>query len=263
MTALGPVADFRLRDIALAAYGPSALASIGAGAATPVIVLQARDLGASVATAAFVVALLGLGSLVTSLPAGALVARIGERMALVLAGIVDALAMAGAALSTSVGSLGVAVAVTGGAGTVFLLARQGFVIDAVPVSHRARALSALGGAHRSGLFFGPLIAGVGRPPHRGRQRAGVGGGDDPGRRHRPDRRPGPVSRRVAGGGWRLFGDLGTSVGPLLVSALAAVAPLSVACAVVGGVLGIGAWWVAVWTGRLDQVRRLERADIDT
>lgn len=149
--------EFRFRDIAVTAYGPSVLASIGAGAATPVFALHARDLGASVAAAAFVVALLGLGSLLVSLPAGALVARIGERAALVIAGVVDAVAMIGAALSTSVVALGVCVTVTGGAWTVFMLARQGFVIDAVPLTHRARALSGLGGANRFGIFLGPLL----------------------------------------------------------------------------------------------------------
>ena len=40
---------------------------------------------------------------------------------------------------------------------MFLIARQGFIIDAVPPAYRARALSTLGGSHRVGLFFGPLL----------------------------------------------------------------------------------------------------------
>ena len=44
---------------------------------------------------------------------------------------------------------------------MFLIARQGFMIDAVPVGYRARALSTLGGSHRVGLLIGPLLgAGV-------------------------------------------------------------------------------------------------------
>ena len=150
-------AEFRFRDIALTAYGPTIVNSIGHGAVLPILALRARDLGADVSTAAFVVALLGVGMLLASLPAGALVARIGERRTLFLGGLVDAVAMATAALSNSVAMLGAAVVVSGMTWTAFMLARQGFMIDAVPTHLRARALSALGGSHRVGIFVGPLL----------------------------------------------------------------------------------------------------------
>jgi MFS family permease len=149
--------DFRLRDVALVAYGPTVVNATGHGAVMPVLALRARELGADVSTAALVVALLGIGMLMASLPAGALVARIGERRTLFLAGLVDAVAMAVAALSQSVVLLGAAVVLSGMTWTAFLLARQAFMIDAVPVTHRARALAALGGAHRVGIFLGPLL----------------------------------------------------------------------------------------------------------
>ena len=86
-------APFRLRDIALAAYGPTIVSSTGYGAVMPVLAFRARELGADVSTAALVVGLLGVGMLLASLPSGALVARIGERRALFTAGLVDAVAM--------------------------------------------------------------------------------------------------------------------------------------------------------------------------
>ncbi len=153
-------ADFRLRDIAVAAYGPSAVSAIGYGAIMPVLALQARALGADVSTAAFVVALWPLGMLATSLPAGAVVARLGERTTLLLAGLVDAVAMVGAALSTTVWQLGLCVAVSGAAWTAFLIARQGYLIEAVPMHWRARAMSLLGGTFRVGVLVGPLIGAV-------------------------------------------------------------------------------------------------------
>jgi MFS family permease len=149
--------DFRLREIALPAYGPSAVSAIGYGAIMPVLALQARALGADVSTAAFVVALWPLGMLATSLPAGAVVARLGERTTLLLAGLVDAVTMVGAAFSTSVWQLAVCVALSGAAWTAFLIARQGFLIEAVPVYWRARAMSLLGGTFRIGVLIGPLI----------------------------------------------------------------------------------------------------------
>lgn len=131
----------------------------------PVLALRARELGADVGTAAFVVALLGVGQLVAALPAGALVARIGERRALVLAGLLDAVVMALAYTAGSVLALGAAITVSGMTWTVFMLARQGFMIDAVPLSHRARGLSMLGGSQRVGLFVGPLLGALLIPGH--------------------------------------------------------------------------------------------------
>jgi MFS family permease len=56
------------------------------------------------------------------------------------------------------------------------------------------------------------------------------------------------------GAWRLCGDIGNTGGPVVVSAVAAVAPLATACLVVG-VLGLaGAGWVGYWTRRVDLVR---------
>ena len=149
--------QFRLREVALPAYGPTVVNATGHGAVMPVLALRARDLGADVSTAALVVALLGVGMLLASLPAGALVARIGERRTLFLGGFVDGVAMLTAALSDSVLVLGAAVVLSGMTWTAFLLARQGFMIDAVPLTHRARALSTLGGMHRVGIFVGPLL----------------------------------------------------------------------------------------------------------
>lgn len=153
----GTAQEFRFRDIWLVAYGPSIVSAIGDGAIMPVLALRARDLGADVSTAAAIVALTGVGMLLASLPAGALVARVGERRALVAAGFVDAVAMAFAALTDSVLGLGVGVLLSGVCWTLFLIARQGFMIDVVPITHRARAMSLLGGSYRVGVLIGPLI----------------------------------------------------------------------------------------------------------
>jgi MFS family permease len=146
------------RDIAITAYGPTVLVAIGQGAILPLVALSARELGASVGIASFIVALIGLGQLVGDLPAGALAVRIGEKRALIAACALDALALLGAFLATSVELLAVAITVTGVAGAVFGLARQAYLTEAIPLQMRARALSTLGGTFRVGLFVGPFIA---------------------------------------------------------------------------------------------------------
>jgi MFS family permease len=60
------------------------------------------------------------------------------------------------------------------------------------------------------------------------------------------------------GGWRLFADFGTSAGPLLVSAVALVAPLAGAIIVVGALSVLGGGWLAYWVPRFDPVARRRR-----
>ena len=150
----------RLRSIAVSVYGPTILVAVGQGAILPMVALSARALGASVGTAALIVALIGLGQLIGDLPAGALAARIGERRALIAACVVDAMALLGAFLAQSLILLAVAITVTGLAHAVFGLARHAYLTEAIPVPFRARALSTLGGSFRIGLFIGPFIAAV-------------------------------------------------------------------------------------------------------
>ena len=150
----------RLGSIAVSVYGPTILVAVGQGAILPLVALSARALGASVGTAALIVALIGLGQLIGDLPAGALAARIGERRALIAACVVDALALLGAFLAQSLIVLAVAITITGLAHAVFGLARHAYLTEAIPVPFRARALSTLGGSFRIGLFIGPFIAAV-------------------------------------------------------------------------------------------------------
>lgn len=154
---VGADEEFTLRRIAVPAFGPSAIWSVGAGAVLPIVALSARDLGASVGLAAVIVGLSMVTEFAAAVPAGILVDRIGERRALVLAGFADAAASALALLAPSLGLLALAVALLGPSGAVFLIARQSYLTAAAPVALRARAMSTLGGVTRVGLFVGPLV----------------------------------------------------------------------------------------------------------
>ena len=57
------------------------------------------------------------------------------------------------------------------------------------------------------------------------------------------------------GGFRLAGDVGSTGGPLLVSAVAWIAPLAVACWVTGGLALLGTGWVARQVSRAERRRR--------
>ncbi|HRO94737.1 MULTISPECIES: MFS transporter [Micrococcaceae] len=148
-------------------YAPSAVYSVGVGAITPAMAPAATAFGASVAVAAASVTLVGIGSLLANAPAAHLASRAGERRTIIVSawtGAVGALvawaAVAGWLSVPDAAGLALFFAglfVVGMAGAGFNLARQSYLAVAVPVSHRARAMSTLGGTIRIGLFLGPFL----------------------------------------------------------------------------------------------------------
>jgi MFS family permease len=58
------------------------------------------------------------------------------------------------------------------------------------------------------------------------------------------------------GGWRLCSDSGTALGPLLISAVALVAPLSIAAVCLAVITWLGAAWVGRWVPRYAPQRRV-------
>ena len=146
-----------LRSVAPSVYLPSLLYGIGQGAIAPVIALSALQLGASAGVASLVVGAVGVGHLLADVPAGALTMRVGERRAMLLATVLVGAALLVCVLATSVWVLAVAIGLTGASGSVWQVARQAYLTDAVPGHLRARALSTLGGVQRIGSFAGPFL----------------------------------------------------------------------------------------------------------
>lgn len=149
--------DFSLWSIAVPAFGPSLLFGIGEGAILPIIPLSARDLGSSLAGAALVVALIGIGSLLSNIPASLMTARFGERLSMMAAAGLSLVALLLCGFAANLMVFGAGVFLIGAAAAVFNLARQSYLTEAVPPLMRARAMSTLGGVGRIGLFAGPFI----------------------------------------------------------------------------------------------------------
>ena len=160
---MSETAPFSLRSIAVPAFGPSLLFGLGEGAILPVIALSVRDLGGSVALAALVVTLIGIGSLVSNLPASLITSRWGERWAIVGASAWCAIAMAICMAVPHLLAFAIGIFMIGMASAVYNLARQSYLTEAVPFHFRARALSTLGGVMRIGLFAGPFLGAAAIP----------------------------------------------------------------------------------------------------
>jgi MFS family permease len=147
---------FSLKKIAVPAFGPALLYGVANGAILPVIAFSARDLDASVALSSLVVAMLGVGSLVSNVPAAMICSRYGERLAMLLAASFSVAALLLCIFAVHVWMLGMGVFMIGMGASVFSLARQTFLIEAVPLYIRARAMSTLAGSMRIGVFIGPF-----------------------------------------------------------------------------------------------------------
>ena len=151
-------AEFSLRRLAVPVFAPSILFGLGEGAILPVIPLTARDLGASVPVTALLVTLIGIGSLLSNIPASVITAHRGERWSIVVAAIWCALAIALCGWGGHLGAFAAGCFMVGMSQAVFSLARQSYLTEVVPIAFRARALSTLGGSMRIGMFVGPFVA---------------------------------------------------------------------------------------------------------
>jgi MFS family permease len=273
-----PETPFRLRSVAASAYGPSLLYGFSQGVIAPVIAISAIDRGATVAVAGLVVSLMGIGSIVSNIPAGVMTTRFGERRSMVAAAAISAAGIALCLADVGLGLFSAGVLAMGMASAVFQLARQSYLTEVVPLNMRARAMSTLGGVQRIGAFAGPFAGAcvvfypAGLAMDRWGRRAvavpctlvmglsfiamplthgaialgvaavvmGIGNGIGSGIVNTLGADVAPVlGRPTFLGVWRELADGGAAIGPVILSAVTAVAGLA-AGIVVSGVVGLAA-----------------------
>jgi MFS family permease len=137
---------------------PSVLFATGEASLIPILPTAAEQLGASLPEAGLVAGLAMIGTVLFDVPAARLVNYFGERKAMIIAGLLGAVALTGALLSTALIMLGASVLLAGAMASIFGLARHGYMAENVPLNYRARSLSLLGGTFRAGAFLGPILS---------------------------------------------------------------------------------------------------------
>lgn len=148
---------FPFRTVVLGTFVPTILFEMGVGAVVPVVASRATELGAGITVAGAILTMLAVGQILGDIPAGALAARLGDRTAMALAGVVGAVGAGLAGLAPSPLLLGLGILLLGAAAATFFLARQSLLTEITPPLKRARVLSTLGGMHRVGYFIGPFV----------------------------------------------------------------------------------------------------------
>jgi MFS family permease len=153
-----PSRPFSLRSAILPVYLPTLLFSAGESAIIPVIPVIAGNVGATLAVAGLVAAMLTVGIVMGDIPSGWIVSRIGERNAMLWASFLALIAVLICITAPNPGVLGLGILLIGLATAIFALARHAFLTSYVPLEYRARSLSTLGGMFRAGAVIGPLLS---------------------------------------------------------------------------------------------------------
>lgn len=149
--------QFRKRDLIRPVYLPSLLFMMAEGALLPIIPATAESFGVGLATAGAVAGALMLGALLAEVPSALINGILGERKAMMLAGVFGAIGALTALVGQNILFLAAGAAMVGAGHSLFGLARHAFLAEKVPSYTRARAMSILGGMFRGGLALGPVV----------------------------------------------------------------------------------------------------------
>ena len=130
------------------------------GLVIPVLPLYARSFEVSYSLVGVVLAAQGVGTLVSDVPTGALIRRLGYKKVMLLGAgfiVLGALALVWARSLAEV----VAYRVLSGVGmAMWGISRHAYVAEIIQVRRRGRSIAALGGIGRIGIFLGPVLGGT-------------------------------------------------------------------------------------------------------
>lgn len=158
---LHPYAKALRRDpLILPFFVPTISVALALGLLTPVIPYYAESFGVSYVWVGILTAAQALGTLMTDLPSGLLISRLGHRRAMVLGLAIGTVASAGLAWA---GSVAVALAyrlVSGVGFSLFGIARHAYFTEYSKVANRGQSLALFGGLVRVGQFVGPMVGGA-------------------------------------------------------------------------------------------------------
>lgn len=148
------------RQIALAVYVPTFFLAFGQGMILPTMPIYALQFTDSTALVGFAVSALALGTLISDVPSGMLLERLGRRPMMLIGTVMVAVAFLGLAMAQAFPQL-IVFRLLAGLGTAFWgISRMAFVTDVIQIENRGRALSTFGGIQRIGQFVGPAVGGL-------------------------------------------------------------------------------------------------------
>lgn len=148
------------KSLLLAVYLPTALLAFGQGILLVTIPVYASSLGIAYTAISLITAAAAIGTLVTDVPAGAVLQRFGLRRSMLVGSTMVVAGTLGLAFPIPVEAM-VALRVMAGVGTALWgLSRHAFIAQSIPIAERGRAIAMFGGINRVGTFGGPILGGL-------------------------------------------------------------------------------------------------------
>jgi MFS family permease len=150
----------RRTELAFAVYLPTALLAMGQGLLLATLPFHATDLGVGLTMVSIIVSAAAIGTLLTDVPAGAVLFRIGLRRSMLIGSALVVAGTLGLALPLDPWAI-VSLRVMAGVGTALWgLSRHAFITQAADVARRGQSIAIFGGINRIGMFAGPAIGGL-------------------------------------------------------------------------------------------------------
>lgn len=147
-------------ELWLGVYLPTMLLALGQGALLATLPLYADELGFGYTMISVISAAAAMGTLVTDVPAGAAIHRIGMRRSMFIGTGLVAVTTFPLALDLGANWI-VILRILAGVGTALWgLSRHSFIATAIPIESRGQAIATFGGVNRIGIFGGPALGGA-------------------------------------------------------------------------------------------------------
>ncbi len=150
----------RSHPLILPVYLPTFLISLAGGILTPVLPLYLRDFGANYGLVGLVLSGQAIGMLVSDLPSGMILRRLGQRRAMVLGLGLVVLSTTTLFWTQSTLEVFVLRLVSGAGFSIFGVARHAYIAENAAIGIRGRAVALFGGINRIGRFSGPALGGI-------------------------------------------------------------------------------------------------------
>ena len=147
-------------DAMLSLFGPAFLLGLGRGFTAPVLPPIAMEFGVGAAGAGLLVFAPMLGGVLSTLPSGYLIDRIGRRQMLIVSPLITAVSALLVLRASSYAELLVYLAIGGIAQQVWQMSRLAAIADSGAQRSRGKMITGMAGVSRAGTLAGPLAGGI-------------------------------------------------------------------------------------------------------
>lgn len=144
----------------LPVYLPTFLMSLAGGILTPVLPLYLRGFGANYGLVGLVLSAQAIGMLISDLPSGMALRKLGQRRAMIVGFITLAFSTLALFWTRSTPEVFLCRLLSGMGFSILGVARHAYIAENAALEIRGRAVALFGGVNRIGRFSGPALGGL-------------------------------------------------------------------------------------------------------